>query len=98
MADQIAASNAIAASDQGSWTIDVSVGGLDSADDYVRCLNYLQGLSLVNMVDVLGATPGRVSFHLQLNASTEYLAEAFEQGSVLARASAGSGYDYQFLP
>ena len=98
MADQIAASNAIAASDQGSWAIDVSIGDLDSADDYVRCLKYLQGLSLVNTVEVLGAAPGRVNFHLQLNASTEYLAEAFEQGTVLARASAGSGYDYKFLP
>ena len=98
MADQIAASNAIAVSDQGSWVIDVSIGELNGADDYVRCLNYLQGLSLVNAVDVLGATPGSVNFHLQLNASTEYLTEAFEQGTVLARASAGSGYDYKFLP
>lgn len=98
MTDQIAASNAIAASDQGNWAIDLSIGGLDSADDYVRCLKYLQGLSLVNAVEVLGAAPGSVNFNLQLNASTEYLAEAFEQGTVLARASAGSGYDYKLLP
>ena len=97
MADQIAASNTIAVSEQGSWTIDVSIGELNSADDYVRCLEYLQNLSLVNAVEIVGANPGRVHFRLQLNASAEYLSEAFRRGPVLLPARAGSGYDYEFL-
>lgn len=97
MTDQIAASNTIAASEQGAWNIDVSVGEINGADDYVRCLEYLQNLSLVNEVEILGADPGRVYFRLLLNASPEHLSEAFERGSVLLRAKAGSGYDYEFL-
>jgi hypothetical protein len=98
MADDLAASNMIAASDQGAWTIDVSIGELNDAADYVSCLDYLQKLSLVNDVEVLGANPGRVQFRLQLNATPDHLAETFRQGLVLVPASAGSGYDYEFLP
>jgi len=98
MVDEISASNAIAASEQGVWTIDVSIGELNSAEDYVGCLEYLQNLSLVNAVEILGADPGLVHFRLQLNASTEHLAEAFRQGTVLLTARAGSEYDYEFLP
>jgi len=97
MADQIAASNTIAVSEQGSWTIDVSIGELNNAEDYIHCLEYLQNLSLVNAVDILGANPGRVHFRLQLNASAEYLSEAFKRGPVLLPARAGSEYDYEFL-
>jgi hypothetical protein len=98
MVDQIAANNAIAASDQGAWTIDLSIGQLNSAAAYAGCLEYLQNLSLVNGVEILAADPGRVRFRLQLNASTEHLVETFRQGSVLLPASAGSEYDYEFLP
>lgn len=98
MVDQIAASNAIAASAQGSWTIEVSIGELNSAESYVTCLEYLQSLSLVNSVEILGADPGRVHFRLQLNASVEYLEETFMHGTKLSRARAGSEYDYEFLP
>jgi len=98
MADDIAANNTIAASDQGLWTVDVSIGELNDAADYVACLDYLQKLSLVNDVAVLGANPGRVQFRLQLNATSDHLAETFRQGLVLVPASAGSGYDYEFLP
>lgn len=98
MADDIAASNTIAAADQGLWVIDISIGKLDDAADYVTCLDYLQKLSLVNGVEVLAADPGRVHFRLQLNASSDHLAETFRHGLVLVPASAGSGYDYEFLP
>jgi len=97
MADQIAASSSIAASEQGLWTVDISVGELNSADAYVSCLEYLQNLSLVNEVEILGADPGRVRFRLQLNASAEYLSEAFNRSPVLLPARAGSGYEYEFL-
>ena len=98
MADQIAAANAIAASEQGVWTIDLSIGELNSTSSYARCLEYLQNLSLVNAVEILGADPGRVHFRLQLNASQEHLSEAFRQGTVLLPASAGSEFEYEYLP
>ena len=97
MADQIAASNSIAASEQGSWTVDVSIGELNSAEAYTRCLEYLQNLSLVSGVEVLGADPGRVNFRLQLNASAEHLSEAFNRSSVLLPARAGSEYEYEYF-
>jgi hypothetical protein len=97
MADQIAAANSIAATEQGSWTIDLTIGGLVNATNYAECLNYLQGLNLVTAVDVLGAEPGRVQFRLQLNASTEYLEEALNRGTVLLPTGVESEYDYEFL-
>jgi len=98
VADQLAAVNTITVSDQGIWTIDVSIGELNNADTYARCLGYLQNLSLVNEVEILGAEPGRVDFRLQLNASVEHLTDTFEQGTVLLPARAGNDYDYEFLP
>ena len=97
MTDQIAASNAIAVSDQGLATIEVTIGELRSADDYTRCLGYLQNLSLVTDVEVLGAEPGRVHFKLQLNASSEHLSEAFNHGSVLVPARSGREHEYEYL-
>ena len=98
MADDMAAVNAIAASDQGLWSVEISIGQLNDAADYVTCLGYLQNLSLVDDVVVLAANPGSVRFRLQLNASSDHLADTFRQGLVLVPASAGSGYDYEFLP
>lgn len=98
MADQIAASNAIAASEQGVWTVDITIGELNSAEDYVGCLEYLQNLNLIDSVDVIGADPGRVHFRLQLNASSEHLVEAFNRGSVLLLSNAGSQHEYEYLP
>ncbi|MCW8926191.1 MAG: hypothetical protein OQJ84_08045, partial [Xanthomonadales bacterium] len=92
-----AAANSIAASEQGSWTAEVSIGGLDNAQNYADCLGYLQGLSLVTGVEVLGAEPGRVHFRLLLNASTEYLLESFNRGTVLLPTGVESEYDYEFL-
>ena len=98
MTDQLAAGNTIAASEQGSGAIDITIGKLNGAADYAACLDYLQKLSLVTAVDILGAEPGRVHFRLQLNASSEHLSAAFDRGSVLLPARAGSEYDYEFLP
>lgn len=97
LADQIAATNAISASEQVQTSVEVVIGGLLGANDYVRCLDYLENLSLVAKVDVLGAEPGRVNFRLQLNAASEYLTEAFNRGSVLSPGRTGSEFDYEFI-
>jgi len=97
MVDQVASVNAIAASEQRSWITELSIGGLENAQDYAECLGYLQGLSLVTAVDVLGVEPGRVHFRLRLNASTEYFTEALNRGTVLLPTGVESEYDYEFL-
>ena len=98
MADRIAEANTIAAAEQGSRMVEIVIGELDSSDDYVDCLDYLQGLSLVTAVSVLGAEPGQIRFRLEINAPAAYLAETFDRGTVLLPAKAGSNYDYEFLP
>ena len=97
MTDQLAAINTIAASEQGLRAVDITIGKLNGATDYAACLAYLQKLSLVTDVEILGADPGRVHFRLHLNASSEHLAEAFDRGSVLLPARAGNEYDYEYL-
>jgi len=98
MTDQMAAANAIAASEQAEWAVNINIGGLRSAKDYAACLGYLQGLSLVTSVEILAAEPGLVSFHMQLNAAPEFLGEVFNRSTVLVTARSGSNYDYEFLP
>jgi len=98
MTDRIAAENTIAASDQGLWTVEISIGEVKSAEDYAGLLEYLQSLSVVTTVEVVAAKPGRVYFRLQLNASSEHLSEAFSRGTVLLPAKARSEYEYEFLP
>lgn len=97
MADEMSSASAIKASDQGQWTLDITVSNLLSAADYSRCLNYLQAVNLVTAVDVLGAQPGQVHFRLQLNASPDYLAEAFRRGAVLRSSGMGVRDTFEYL-
>ena len=97
MTNYVSAANTIAASEQGLSTVNVTISELNGAADYVNCLEYLQDLSIVNAVEILGADPGRVHFQLQLNASPEYLSEAFNRGSVLIPSNNGSEYEYEYL-
>ena len=97
MTDQVSAISTIASSEQGLSTVDITIGELNSAEDYIDCLEYLQNLSIVTAVEILGADPGRVHFQLQLNATSQYLSEAFRRGSVLLPANRGSEYEYEFL-
>lgn len=97
MADEMSSATSIAASEQGQWTLDIAVTNLLGAADYSRCLTYLQGVSLVTAVDVLGAEPGKVHFRLQLNASPDYLAEAFSRGAVLMPANMGVRDEFEYL-
>jgi hypothetical protein len=90
--DQIAAVNTIEAADLGSWQQEVTVTGVGSAADYRRCLNYLQGISVVDGVTVVAARPGAVTFRLSLSALPRYLEQTLESGGVLERADAGGAY------
>lgn len=97
MTDKVSAKNAIAASEQNLWLVDITIGKLNGAEDYVSCLEYLQNLSLVSAVEILAADPARVHFRLQLNAPSQHLVEAFNRGSVLSPLNTRSEYEYEFL-
>jgi len=79
----VAAANSIAASDLGTWMHDLTVAGLEGADDYERCLGYLQQLSVVNQISVVSAHQGSVTFRFELNALPQYLEETLLGGRFL---------------
>jgi hypothetical protein len=90
--DQVATVQTIAASDLGSWQQDLTVSGLAGAQHYRRCLAYLQGISLVERVEVVSARTGAVTFRLGLSAMPSYLEEILESGQVLQRSEEGDSW------
>ena len=96
LTDLVASRNSIAPAGQGQWQYAMNVGGISGAVDYERCLGYLQGLSLVNRVDIEKASPGSVRFLLDLNALPEYLVETISRGRVLESGNAEN--EYRLLP
>jgi len=95
--DEIAAVNSIAAEDQGQWQVNLSVEGLNSGEDYNRCLAYLQNQVLVTAVDVVAAEPGAAHFRLEINAAPRYLLEAFQRAAVLLPVGPAENFRYRFL-
>lgn len=91
--DQIATLDSIAAADLGNWSQELVVGGLDGPADYRRCLNYLQGISIVDQVDVVSARPGTVIFRLGLTALPDYLEQSLASDGILARVEPDGGYE-----
>jgi hypothetical protein len=81
--DEIARANSIVATDQGLRLHEIIIRGVTGEQDYVRCLNYLEGLSVVDQVAVRLARPGRVGFVLKLNALPSYFEQAVNDGGVL---------------
>ena len=94
--DDIAAMNSIVAADQGHWSFGITVTGLRTANDYDRCLSYLQGVSLVDHVRVTSAGPAQVHFDLNLNALPDYFVRALASDGVLAESTAEG--EYLLLP
>ena len=90
---QVAAQDTIAASDIGNWSEDLVVRGLNGPDDYRRCLNYLQRISIVEEVAVVSARPGAVTFRLGLSALPDYLQRSLDSGGVLERSEFGDAYE-----
>jgi hypothetical protein len=93
--DEIAAVHAIAPSDQGLWVHEILVSGMTSANDYSRCLAYLQSLSVVDEVSVTAAAPDGVRMSIYLNAVPEYLEQALEEGRVLEPGDVSGHYVLQ---
>ncbi len=93
--DEIVALNTIAAVDQGQTSFTLMVSGIIGSADYIRCLDYLQGLSLVERVDVIRAQQGRVEFSLALNAQPEYLLRSLSNDGVLTAGPKGKVFVLQ---
>ena len=90
--DQLASVDAIAASDLGTWQYELTVQGFRHAEDYERCLGYLQSVPVVESVAVTSASPGAVTFRLQLNALPRYLEDAVSSGRVLEMDEESQSY------
>lgn len=93
--DEIAAMQSIAPSDQGLWVHEISVAGIQSADDYTRCLGYLESLSVVERVSIDHADSSVVGMSLTLNAAPEYFEEAVADGRMLEYAETSRQYVLQ---
>lgn len=68
----------------------LTVGGVDSLEDYGRVLNYVRGLNPVRNAQVDGATGGELALRLQVEGDPEVLSRVIAAGSVLRRADSGS--------
>jgi hypothetical protein len=92
LTDLVAARDAIAPSAQGLWHSELQITGLLGADDYARCLAYLESLSVVEQVNVAEAGPGAVRFLLDLNALPEYLENELDRDAVLVAGTFENEY------
>lgn len=93
--DQVAVSMAIAADEQGVWSRELTVEGINSSSDYQSCLAYLQGLGIVDSVAVISAQPGGMTFRLGLNAAPDYLDEAFLRSGLLEAGDEENLFTYR---
>lgn len=92
LTDRVAARDAIAPSAQGNWQFELAVNGFLDADDYARCLAYLQGLSVIDEVNILEVKPGEIRFALDLNALPQYLENEIEKDGILVASQADNRY------
>lgn len=81
--DLVSAAHSISPSDLGKRTHRITVSGMYNSSDYIRCLNYLQGLDIVSGVSVISAQAGNVFFSLELEALPRYLEETILDGQFL---------------
>ena len=90
--DRIAASRAIGAEGLSRSEFELTVEGVNSAREFQELLAYLQGLSIVNRVDVLAARPTGLTFLLRLDALPDYLLDVFDQDGVIVEAEKTGNY------
>lgn len=96
LTDIVASRDSIAPGGQGDWRIDLKISGVRDAADYARCLAYLEGLGVVDGVEVLEASRGAVLFSIDLNALPQYLVSELERDRVLA--SGEEANEYRLVP
>jgi hypothetical protein len=92
LVDRVAAMNAIEPSGQGEYATVLLLTGLRGSQDYARGLAYLENLSIVDGVQVLGIGPAGLRLQLALNAAPEYLESVFRQDGVIEVDSTNGSY------
>jgi hypothetical protein len=83
LVDRVAAMNAIEPSEQGVFSTELLLTELRGSEDYVRGLAYLEDLSLVDSVQVLGIGPAGLRLQLGLNAAPSSLEDVLRQDGVI---------------
>ncbi len=92
LTDLVAARDAIVSAGQGNWQTDIAIGGFQNEQDYAACLSYLEGLGVVDEVNILEAGSGIIRFSLQLNAMPQYLRNQIERDGLLAAGLSDNEY------
>lgn len=70
-------------------TYRVRILGIDSADDYLRLVGYLDGVSVVKRVRPVQASPGELQLELELATGVAGFARMVDRAGVLSAVSAG---------
>jgi len=70
-------------------TYRVRILGVDSAEDYMRLVDYLDGLSIVKRLSPVAAMPGELQLDLDLATGISGFSRLTERGGVLSTVSAG---------
>lgn len=83
LVDHVAAAHSIGAAGLVATTQQLRVTGLESADEYARVLTYLEGLGLVDELQVRRAGPDGVEFELALNADPGFLDQVIRSDGLL---------------
>jgi hypothetical protein len=92
LTDFVAGRDAIAISGQGQWQSEISVSGFRDSSDYASCLAYLEGLDVVEAVNIVEVQNGVIRFRLNLNALPQYFRNEIERDEMLAPGMAENEY------
>lgn len=74
-------------------TFRVRILGVDSADDYMRLIGYLDDVSIVKRLRPVLAQPGELQLELELATGLAGFARFVDRGGVLSAVSTGAGKD-----
>lgn len=92
LVDLLASINSIDPSGQGVFRTELLLTGLAGGKAYTRCLDYLESLSLVDGVEVLGIGPAGLRLELRLNADPSYLESSLRMDGVLETTGVPGAY------
>jgi hypothetical protein len=92
LTDFVSRRDAIAASGQGNWLYEISISGFQGAADYANCLAYLEGLLVVDRVNIREAGKGVIRFSLELNTMPEFFEDEVARNNFLVAGIGGQEY------
>jgi len=92
LTDLVASVNAIGPAGQGTQRADLLLTGLEDSADYARSLAYLEGLSLVDGLEVLAVGPAGVRLRLALNTEPAFLEDVLRRDRIMEADEASGAY------